>query len=292
MNRTVALLAAAFLSAITLGSVGVAAQPVAVDFSLQPRNDGRAQLTLESRGSGAHPSTWSTSIGYNQLIGLSPAIWQHGARALRFALVRDAGRLDCSGHAAGSQALGTCTHTQDPEFVTFLQARGVGSPTFRQAYALTVSGVTRAQVDALKVNGYRTPSIEDVISLGIFDVSPAYVHQLATAGYRLGTAEDLVGFRIHKVTPALISSYRALGYNRLTADDLMAMAVHGVAPDFINGFARLGYRNIAADKLVELKIFGVTPEFVRSLERDGVRPPSAEQLIRLRMAGYEPGRGR
>lgn len=298
-----------------------------VDWSIDRMGSqsGKVQLELRTRsGRGNGSSNWSQGYPIAELQGLSAAqLTASGATPVRFALVREAGRLDCSGSAAGGAGDGTCRFTADEGFAALLQSRGIGRPDARESYHLAMSGVGRAHLDALAANGYPKASVSQLVALGIHGATPGYIQALAQSGYRLKSldslvafrihgvdaeyiraiaahgeqfrnmsADDLVAFRIHRVTPALVGAYSRLGYRELDRGDVVAMAIHGVTPEYIESFARLGYRDLSADKLVQMRIFGVTADYVRSLQDSGIQLPSAEQLVRLRMSGFRPQRGR
>ena len=125
-------LAAAIAGALAFGPAATA-QAQAIEWSIQrdgSNSDGsRVQLTLETRRSPGSHSVWSQDYATSELSGLTPAIVTGPARPVRFALVRDAGRLDCNGQVGALVGSGACSFTIDPSFVSYLQARGLGRPT-------------------------------------------------------------------------------------------------------------------------------------------------------------------
>lgn len=294
MNRALTFVAATVVASLAVSGASFGATAPHINFTLGPRTlPDHVQLRMTTRFGGDKSSNWSQGVPIGELVGLSSSQFRSPAPNLvRFALIRGAGRFDCSGTAHAASGRGTCAFAPNAAFSAMLARRGVGRPSPEQSYRLAMGDFRPAVLDALAAAGYPRPTLEESVSLGIFDIEPAYVRDLAAAGYRLGSVEDLVSFKIHKVDPQLIRAYAALGYRGLKADDLMAMAIHRVTPEFITSFARLGYRNLPADKLVELRIFGVTPDDVRALQADGIAPPSADQLVRLRRAGIGPRRPR
>ena len=280
---------------------------------------GEVQLSFRT-GSSRGNSNWSHSYALADLPGFSPAALQARANSpVRFALRRPAGQLDCSGTAGSGQGTGTCAFAANAGFAQQLVSRGIGHPTERQSYSLTLGNVGLEVLDELARNGYQKPDIDTLVSLGIFKVTPDFVRSIAAAGYRLGDpeglvkfrifdidadyiramaaigpqfqslgAEDLVQFKIFKVSPELVRAYSQLGYDKLDRQDLVAMSIHGVSPSFITEMARFGYRGVPAQKLVEMRIHGITPEFVRGLQQEGIALPSPDQLVRLRLAGFRP----
>lgn len=327
MTRPIVLLAglAGACTVSTAAEPAADARPLgAISWSIDtPAAPGADRVQVRFRtGSGNDNSHWSSAMPLADLAGLAPAALRATATApVRFSLAREAGRLDCEGSAAAGSGNGTCAFSPSSAFAEILAARGIGRPSDREAYHLTLADVRAELVDELRRHDYRTPTMKDLVAMGIHRVTPQYVRDMAAAGYRLGTADglvkfrifnidadyiramaaigpqftrlspdDLVQFKIFKVSPELVRAYQALGYDRLDPKDLTTMAIHNVSPGFIGELAQLGYRNIPADKLVAMRIHGVTPDFIRALQRDGVALPSADQLVRLRLAGYRPGR--
>src|SRR5688500_2935455 len=59
----------------------------------------RVELTIEARWDARSRSTWSNSYELSEIRGLSWSQLNSTRQPVRFALVRDAGRLDCGGTA-------------------------------------------------------------------------------------------------------------------------------------------------------------------------------------------------
>lgn len=316
--------AVAILLSLAPGAIPQA-QAANIDWSINrssTQTDGsRVQLNIKSSWGARSNSNYSNSYRLADLQGLSLAQLASSGAPVRFALVREAGRLDCAGVAGYLAGSGSCNFTPDTAFAAYLAGRGIGRPDAYRSYMLTMSGTGRALVDALAANRYPTPTVEQLVAMGIHGVTPGYVNDLAAAGYRLNSASDLVkfrihgvstdyirqlaaigagyrsvpadelvAFRIHGVSPELVRSYARSGDTRLQRGELTSMAIHGVTPQFIEGLAALGYRGLSAQDLVQLRIHGVTPEYIRDLQREGITLPSADQLVRLRLAGYGPRR--
>ena len=283
---------------------------------------GQVQLSLTARSEGASRSQQSHSIPLASLEGVpAQAFASQTARDVSFRLVRQAGRLDCSGVVRARAGAGECRFIADARFVSELQRRGIGRPDELQLYHLTVSGANLAVLDELARHGYPQPDIEDLVKLGIFSVGPGYVRELAASGYKLGSIEDLVKFkifditpgyiaelaaigpgfralpadklveyRIHKISPETIRSLAALGYDDLDREAVTQFAIFKVTPQFIRELRELGYADLSPGQLVELRIHGVTPEYIRGIARAGIARPGVDQLKRLRMAGFDPAR--
>jgi len=156
MNRPLAFAAALVLTAISVSSACMAGPESPMAFTLQDKPaQERVQLTL--MGNGEDGGMMSNSFAESELTGLDVALLrQAGQQPVRFAYIREPGRIDCSGFGGNSVASGHCSFSQNAAFGDFLASRGIGRPTFKQAYELTVTGANRDLVEALAVA--RTPA--------------------------------------------------------------------------------------------------------------------------------------
>src|SRR5215208_5188744 len=98
MNRCLAFLLALVFATITVSSACVASPSDWVHFTLDPQRDGgRIQATFRDEGRRGGDSKWSTGFVPSDLIGLDIAAFRgSGTRPVRFAVIREAGRLDCA----------------------------------------------------------------------------------------------------------------------------------------------------------------------------------------------------
>ncbi len=315
MHRLFAFFAA--LTAITVSSSCLAGSTDNIRFTLQPGKRADLQLQLRS-GSDGRNSSMGSSFAARELAGLDVAAFRSaGNHPIRFALLREAGRVDCAGTGGSSNASGNCTFAADPAFAQFLESRGIGRATREEAYHLTMVGASRALIEAIRAARYPTPDIDQLTGLAAVDVTPAYISDLAGRGYKPASLDALVQFSALDITPAYIDAMSRSGYRNLDADAIVQMKAVGVTPDyvaqlartgypnlsaddivkfraldvsaeFIAGFERLGYRGLPADTLVQLKALDVTPDYVTDLRRAGISLPSAEQLVKLRAVDFVP----
>src|SRR6476619_4982758 len=100
MNRFVAFLFALCCAFLSVSSA-VTAQPTPdwLHFTLEPaRDSGEVQADFRGSIDGRDHHNWSSSFRTSDLVGLDFAAFRAaGSRPLRFALIRQAGRLDCAG---------------------------------------------------------------------------------------------------------------------------------------------------------------------------------------------------
>ena len=282
---------------------------------------GTVQFTIESRWGRDSRSTWSNSRPIGELQGLSYAQLAGPSGPVRFAIVREAGRLDCGGQAGRQSGSGTCSFTPDAAFGDFLAAQGIGRPTVGQSYSLAMSSVGRELVTALNGAGSPRPSVDQLAAMGIHGVDAGYVRGLAAIGSqfrRFGgddlvrmkihgvkpdyvqamaaigpafgtlTAADLVSFAIHGAKPERVQAFVRSGHVPLRPEDVTAMAIHGVSAGFIDEMAASGFKRFTAEELVKLRIHGVSADYARSLQAHGIKNLDADQLVRLRISGFQP----
>lgn len=282
MTRIFAFTAALLMTLISVSSACVAAPVAPLRFTIeQSSRPDRVQVRFrraDSRGT----DSWSSSFAASSLAGLDLAALMAPARSpLRFAIVREAGRIDCAGTGGNSTASGTCSLTPDRGFNDFLEANGIARPTEEQTYALMAVDARRELVSALRQAGYPTPKVDKLIELSAVRVTPAYIRALAAQGYRLTSLQSLVEFAALNVTPDFIGGFVRAGYGKLTPSELVQFKALNVTPDYVAAFERIGYGKLPVGALVQMKALGVTPEFALKVRRDGDLP-SPDRLVQLR----------
>ena len=287
MNRAFALIGALVLASITISSACMAGPTGELSFSLEADRKDPARIDAHFNDDrGTHDRTdWSNGFMPSELIGLDTAGFRSsGTRPLRFAIVRDAGRLDCSGNGGSSYARGNCRFAPDRAFAQFLVNHGIRT-TADQGLGLMALNVRRELVEAIVAAGYPAPKADELMSLTALGVDGRYISAMARAGYRPRTLQSLVEFKALGITPDWIGGFVRVGYGNLPSDDLVQLKALSITPEFIAAFDRIGYRNIPVDTLVQLKALDITPEFVRSVVAQGAALPPVHKLVDLKLFG-------
>ena len=131
MNRAIVFLAATAAAALAVTSACLANTKPAHDF--RPDNI-HFTLTPAARGDDVNLSlrlgrnhNMTSHFAPSELAGLDPASLRSAGATVSFALVRQAGRVDCTGTSAKSRADGDCRFSADTAFADLLASRGVGS---------------------------------------------------------------------------------------------------------------------------------------------------------------------
>lgn len=288
MNRCFAFVGALLLSLIAVASACTAAvSGDPLHFTLEPGHGGNGiHATFRSDDRPRHENNWSDDFRTSDFVGLDLAGFHSGGtRPLRFAIVREAGRLDCTGHGGESYPSGNCGFTANPQFIQLLASRGIGRPTQDQAIALTAVNARRDVIDAVNAARYPTPTIDNLIALSALNVSGGYIAALAHAGYRPRSIESLIEFKAVGVTPEWIGSFARMGYANLPTDELVQLKALDITPEFIAGFDRIGYRHLPVDQLVQLKALNVTPEFVSRIAVVDGGHPTVDKLVQIKALG-------
>jgi hypothetical protein len=287
MNRYLAFFLALVFASLTISSACVAEPSDWIHFTLEPEHGGgkiHADFRDESRD--RHENNWSSGFMPSELIGLDIAGFRAGGtRPLRFAIVREAGRLDCSGSGGGAYAAGNCRFATNPAFAQLLSSRGIAQPTRDQAFGLMALNVRRELIDAVAAAHYPTPSVDDLLALTAVGADGRYISGLANAGYRPQSIHTLVEFKALDVTPEWIGGFARMGYANLPPNELVQLRALDISPDFIAGFDRVGYRRLPVNALVQFKALGVTPAFAASARQRKGSAPSVDELVQMRVLG-------
>ena len=291
MTRLFAFAAALLLSGVAVSSActAVSAAPAGqVRFRLDPERNGEVQASFV--GGGDHnKNQWSSNFRPDQLAGLDLARLRSGGdHAVQFAIIRDAGRLDCSGSGGNSRASGACNFTASEPFNAFLAGKGMRRPTDSEGMSMMALDVRRETVEALHAARYPVPSVDDLLALTALGVDSAYISGLANVGYRPKDLDALVQFKALDITPAFIQGYVRHGYAHLEPDHLVQLKALDINADYIASFERVGYRNLTVDQLVQMKALGVTSDFARSAQQGSRERLTPERLVELRAVGFVP----
>lgn len=283
MTRMLAFVAALLLTAITVSSACVAQTAAPLQFTIEPGHSaGNVQLRFKRDRNGHSEHSWDSSFRVADLAGLDAAsLDSPGTRPIRFAVVREAGRIDCAGTGGNAMARGTCTMTPNAEFNRFLADHGIGRLSEDDTFGMIALNVRRELVDALARARYPTPTVDKLIELTAVEATPAYINGLSAQGYRPMTLDGLVQFAALKITPEYVGSFIRAGYSNLPVDDLIQMKALDITPEFVAGFERIGYGRLPVDTLVQLKALNITPEYVRAVSQ-GDTLPSPDHLVQLK----------
>lgn len=259
MHRSLSICLALILATLSIATTGFAAEGGTLRFELSGASRDRLQLSL-SRIVSANRTSGS-SFEVRELAGLDRAALQgRDGTPVGFTLVREAGRLDCSGRTANRRATGSCRFTGDPAFAAHLVASGIRQPTEGEWIDLTMVGAKRSLVDALKRGRYAMPTPNTLVGMSALGVSPDYIAAMAAAGYRPRKTEDFLPLKALDVSPAYLGSLKRVGYDRVPVEEVIQLRALGITADFIADYQRHGFRDLSVSRLVQLKALGIRPQ--------------------------------
>jgi hypothetical protein len=271
MHRSLAICLALILTTVSIATTGFAAEAGPLRFEVS--DGGRDRLQLALSRSLSPDRTTGSSFEVRELAGFdSAALKGREGTSVSFALVREPGRLDCSGRTEGRRAKGHCRFTGDPSFAAFLVAAGVRRPTEDEWIDLTMVGARRTLVDALRQGRFAMPSPATLIGMTALGVSPAYIRDMAAHGYRPRRTEDFLPLKALDVSPAYLGSLKRVGYDRVPVEELIQLKALGITADFIASYQRRGFRNLSVSRLVQLKALGIRPEEIGRQSSASGRP--------------------
>ena len=251
----------------------------------------KIQLNLALRSErGNHQS--GQSFEYSELQGLSSE-QAHGSGAVKFSLVREAGRIDCEGSFQNGKGSGTFIFTGNQTFIANMKTRGFDfekhtginhpeDPEERLFVATTVN-VTTALADDLLASGFSSLNVDDLFKAAIFNVDGQFIREMKASGFSLGM-EDLVKARIFKVDPSFVAKAAEMGFANESFDSLVKMQIFKVTPEFVAEMKTEGLNNLSVEDVVKLRIFKIDRDFIRQSKADGV-PLEVERLVQRRIHG-------
>jgi len=295
MFRLCVFLGSLLLAAISISTAGLAADPGELRFTLESRDGGNAQVGFDlQENDGRHRNRWNTNstMPVRDLNGLAPGdLIGGGSRPLRFALVREAGRLDCAGSGGNGRGSGRCRFTADPAFLALLAQAGIRAPDQRNAFGMVILDIRRDLVTAVRDARYRNATAGDLTGLAALGVTPAYIRELDRRGYRPDSLNDLTAFKALGVTPAYVDGLSRAGFGRIAPDAVVQMKALGVTPDYLAQLRGAGYAPLKGDEVVQMKAMGITAADVARFRQRYGRVEVA-RLVEAKALGFRDGVGR
>jgi hypothetical protein len=280
--KTISVILACVLCVFTMSTAAFAAEEGS--WTLLPADEaGKVHFTVlqrRARGTSQSGSDWPVSA----FQGLDLAT--RARHDVAFALVSDAGRLDCEGYLADGEGVGTFRFTPDPSFVPAMRDLGFGGIDEDEQFAMALHDVSLEFARQMKGENLTEMDGDKLIAFRIFGVSQELIRDLRREGLTATNADELVAFRIHGVSPAVVRELRRAGIEA-DEDELVAFRIHGVSPEFIAELERLGYSNVDGDDLVAMRIHGVTPQYISDMQSRGLKDLSVDKLVALRIHGID-----
>jgi len=255
-------------------------------------NPDKIHLSFERRTERGGRSQMGSTYAYDDLQGLSREQARSGG-AVKFSLVREAGRIDCEGVFQNGEGSGTFRFTGSQSFVSAMKSRGFdfeknsfasddGRDSENRLFAATTLNVTTALADDLLSADFGKLDVEDLFKAAIFKVDSKFMREMKASGFPNLGMEELVKARIFKIDAGFVSEVARMGFDKEPFESLVKMRIFKVTPEFINEARGEGLTNLSVEDLVKMRIFKIDGEFIRQARAEGV-PLEVEKLVRKRI---------
>jgi hypothetical protein len=248
----------------------------------------KIQLNLERRTDNDHRNQMGQTYDFADLQGLSREQVLNGG-ALKFSLVREAGRIDCEGSFQNGHGAGTFTFTGNQSFVSAMKGRGFdfaedynGRDAEDRLFAATTLNVTTALADDLASAGFGKLTVEDLFKAAIFKIDSKFMHEMKASGFPDLGMEELVKARILKIDADFVRQVTQMGFDKEPFESLVKMQIFKVTPEFITEVRNEGLTDLSVEDLVKMRIFKIDSQFIRQARADGV-PLEVERLVQRRI---------
>lgn len=279
---------------LVAGSNAVVAQSVATgDWKASvDSNPDKIYLSFERRTENGGRNQMGSNYVYDDLQGLSREQALSGG-AVKFSLVREAGRIDCEGVFQNGKGSGTFRFTGNQSFVSAMKSRGFDfekksftsddrRDSENRLFAATTLNVTTALADDLLSADFGKLDVEDLFKAAIFKVDSKFMREMKASGFPNLGMEELVKARIFKIDADFVSQVTRMGFDKEPFESLVKMRIFKVTPDFINEARDEGLTNLSVEDLVKMRIFKIDSEFIRQAKAEGV-PLEVEKLVQRRI---------
>jgi hypothetical protein len=253
----------------------------------------RINLNLERRSDRGNRNQMGQTYDFSELQGLSREQAASGG-AVRFSLVREAGRIDCEGSFQNGKGSGTFQFIGNQGFVAAMKNRGFdfeknSSSSDAEArdsedrlFAATALNVTTALADDLVSSGFGRLNVDDLFKAAIFKIDSKFMREMKASGFPNLTMEDLVKARIFNIDADFVTKVTQMGFDKEPFESLVKMQIFKVTPEFVSEIRNEGLTDISVEDVVKLRIFKIDAEYIRRAKADGV-PLEVERLVQRKI---------
>ena len=264
--------------------------------SLDSDKQDKIHLSFERRNKDGGRNQMGQSYDFSELQGLSRS-QAAGGGAVRFSLVREAGRIDCEGSFQNGKGSGTFRFTGNPTFAAAMKSRGFdfdkepsakkggGQDLEERLFAATTLNVTTALADDLLAADFGKLDVEDLFKAAIFKVDSKFMREMKASGFPGMGMEELVKARIFKIDADYVRQVAQMGFANEGFESLVKMRIFKVTPEFIAEARNEGLTNLSVEQLVKMRIFNIDADFIRRARAEGV-PLEVEKLVQKRIGVY------
>ena len=253
----------------------------------------KINLNLERRTQKGSRNQMGQTFDLSELQGLSREQAANGG-AVRFSLVREAGRIDCEGSFQNGKGSGTFQFTGNQGFIAAMKSRGfdfdknlnLSDDDERESddklFAATALNVTTALADDLVSSGFGNLDVDDLFKAAIFKIDSKFMREMKASGFPNLTMEDLVKARIFKIDAEFVTKVTQMGFDKEPFESLVKMQIFKVTPEFVSEVRNEGLTTVSVEDVVKLRIFKIDAEYIRRAKADGV-PLEVERLVQRKI---------
>jgi hypothetical protein len=240
------------------------------------------QLSLSSRD--GHLFNYSASWPKSEFPTLDFS--RSDAQDVRFAVTRDAGRLDFEGTLRDGAGAGSFWFSPSARYVEDMKALGYSGIEGDRQLAMAIHDVSLKFARDMRDRKLHDLDTEKLLAFRIHGVTGQFIDGLQAAGLHESDSNNLIAFRIHGVTADMVRSLRSSGYE-IASEQLIAMRIHGVSFEFIDALKKLGYEHPKPELLIAMRVHGVSPEYIEQLQARGVKDLTLEKLLAMKIHGID-----
>ena len=249
-------------------------------------------LSLERRTERGGRSQMGQTFDFAELQGITREQAQ-GTGPVRFALVREAGRVDLEGSFQNGKGSGTFTFTPDRGFLGAMKSRGFdfenismrdnerGEPEDK-LFAAAMLNVTTALADDLLSADFGKLDVDDLFKAAIFKVDSKFMREMKASGFPGLRMEELVKARIFKIDADFVREAARLGFDKEPFEHVIKMRIFKITPAFVTEVRGEGLNDLSIEELVKMRIFNIDAEFIRRARAEGI-PLEVEALVHERI---------
>ena len=255
------------------------------------KDSAKIHLNFERRTEKGKRNQMGQTYDFADLQGLSRDQASNGG-AVKFSLVREAGRIDCEGTFQNGKGSGSFRFTGNASFVSAMKSRGFDFEenvpsndehhSENRLFAATTLNVTTALADDLNAAGFGKLRVEDLFKAAIFKIDSKFAREMKASGFGDMGMEELVKARIFKIDADFVRQVSQMGFDKEPFESLVKMRIFKVTPEFITEVRNEGLTDLQIEDLVKMRIFKIDSEFIRQAKADGV-PLEVERLVQRRI---------
>jgi hypothetical protein len=241
----------------------------------------------------------------------------------KFAINREAGKLEMTGKFEGNQGMGTYEFFPDnsyfdhmdkelkggaidedeklafffldirKSYVSMLKNQGFKDLDKDEVIPATALGIDAAFVKMIRENGFKDASLEELIPIKALGIDAAYIKEIKESGIKDVDLDDLVSYKAQGIDKEYIQKMKAMKgkdgkeLDKDEVDDLVSFKAMGIDEAYIKSWKDAGI-DVPHDQLVAFKAMGITPEYIKSWKDAGYKDIDIDEYVGLKSQNVTP----